>query len=69
VKILIKKKTEYRPHLWIRSERTKLMNSQSEALTSSIDWATRQSAALFQLKAATDLAELLLSQGTYGRRT
>jgi hypothetical protein len=29
---------------------------------SAIDWAKRQSAALFELKAATDLAELLLKQ-------
>ena len=33
------------------------------ALLSSIDWAKRQSAVLFELKAATDLAELLLKQG------
>ena len=30
---------------------------------SAIDWAKRQSATLFELKAATDLAELLLKQG------
>jgi hypothetical protein len=29
---------------------------------SAIDWAKRQSATLFELKAATDLAELLLNQ-------
>jgi hypothetical protein len=29
---------------------------------SAIDWAKRQSATLFELKAATDLAELLLKQ-------
>jgi tetratricopeptide (TPR) repeat protein len=33
-----------------------------ESLLSAIDWAKRQSAALFELKAATDLAELLLKQ-------
>jgi tetratricopeptide (TPR) repeat protein len=33
-----------------------------EGLLSSIDWAKRQSATLFELKAATDLAELLLKQ-------
>jgi hypothetical protein len=32
------------------------------ALLLSIDWAKRQSAVLFELKAATDLAELLLKQ-------
>jgi tetratricopeptide (TPR) repeat protein len=32
------------------------------SLLSAIDWAKRQSAALFELKAATDLAELLLKQ-------
>ena len=32
-------------------------------LLSAIDWAKRQSATLFELKAATDLAELLLKQG------
>ena len=31
-------------------------------MLSSIDWAKRQSATLFELKAATDLAELLLKQ-------
>jgi predicted ATPase/DNA-binding winged helix-turn-helix (wHTH) protein len=34
-----------------------------KSLLSSIDWATRQSAALFELKAATDLGALLLPQG------
>src|SRR5258708_34653991 len=34
-----------------------------QSLLSSIDWAKRQSATLFELKAATDLAELLLNQG------
>jgi predicted ATPase/DNA-binding winged helix-turn-helix (wHTH) protein len=33
-----------------------------ETLRSAIDWAKRQSAGLFELKAATDLAELLLKQ-------
>jgi predicted ATPase/DNA-binding winged helix-turn-helix (wHTH) protein len=33
-----------------------------QSLLSSIDWAKRQSAALFELMAATDLAELLLKQ-------
>ena len=33
------------------------------SLISAIDWAKRQSATLFELKAATDLAELLLKQG------
>jgi tetratricopeptide (TPR) repeat protein len=33
------------------------------SLMSAIDWAKRQSATLFELKAATDLAELLLKQG------
>jgi tetratricopeptide (TPR) repeat protein len=33
------------------------------SLMSAIDWAKRQSATLFELKAATDLAELLLRQG------
>ena len=33
------------------------------SLLSAIDWAKRQSATLFELKAATDLAELLLKQG------
>jgi tetratricopeptide (TPR) repeat protein len=33
------------------------------SLLSSIDWARRQSAALFELQAAMDLAELLLKQG------
>jgi predicted ATPase len=33
-----------------------------QSLLSSIDWAKRQSATLFELKAATDLAELLLKQ-------
>jgi predicted ATPase/DNA-binding winged helix-turn-helix (wHTH) protein len=33
------------------------------SLLSSVEWARRQSAALFELKAATDLAELLLKQG------
>jgi predicted ATPase/DNA-binding winged helix-turn-helix (wHTH) protein len=33
------------------------------SLLSSIEWARRQSAPLFELKAATDLAELLLKQG------
>jgi tetratricopeptide (TPR) repeat protein len=32
------------------------------SLLSSIEWARRQSATLFELKAATDLAELLLKQ-------
>ena len=32
------------------------------SLMSAIDWAKRQSATLFELKAATDLAELLLKQ-------
>ena len=32
------------------------------SLLSAIDWAKRQSATLFELKAATDLAELLLKQ-------
>jgi predicted ATPase/DNA-binding winged helix-turn-helix (wHTH) protein len=34
-----------------------------ESLLSAIDWANRQSATLFELMAATDLAELLLKQG------
>jgi predicted ATPase/DNA-binding winged helix-turn-helix (wHTH) protein len=34
-----------------------------QILLSSIDWAKRQSATLFELMAATDLAELLLKQG------
>jgi predicted ATPase/DNA-binding winged helix-turn-helix (wHTH) protein len=34
-----------------------------QSFLSSIDWARRQSATLFELKAATDLAELLLKQG------
>ena len=34
-----------------------------ESLLSAIDWAKRQSATLFELKAATDLAELLQKQG------
>jgi predicted ATPase/DNA-binding winged helix-turn-helix (wHTH) protein len=34
-----------------------------QSLLSAIDWARRQSAALFELMAATDLAELLLEQG------
>ena len=34
-----------------------------QSLLSAIDWAKRQSAALFELKAATDLAELLPKQG------
>jgi len=34
-----------------------------ESLVSAIDWAKRQSATLFELMAATDLAELLLKQG------
>src|SRR5713101_7027230 len=34
-----------------------------ESLLSAIDWAKRQSATLFELKAATDLAELLLRPG------
>jgi tetratricopeptide (TPR) repeat protein len=34
-----------------------------ESLLSAIDWAKRQSATLFELMAATDLAELLLKQG------
>jgi tetratricopeptide (TPR) repeat protein len=34
-----------------------------ENLLSAIDWAKRQSATLFELTAATDLAELLLKQG------
>jgi predicted ATPase/DNA-binding winged helix-turn-helix (wHTH) protein len=33
-----------------------------ESLLSAIDWAKRQSASLFELKAATDLAELLLKE-------
>jgi tetratricopeptide (TPR) repeat protein len=33
-----------------------------ESLLSAIEWAKHQSAALFELKAATDLAELLLKQ-------
>jgi hypothetical protein len=33
-----------------------------KSLLSSIEWARRQSATLFELKSATDLAELLLSQ-------
>jgi hypothetical protein len=33
------------------------------SLMSAIDWAKRQSATLLELKAATDLAELLLKQG------
>jgi hypothetical protein len=33
-----------------------------ESLLSAIDWAKRQSAGLFELKAATDLADLLLKQ-------
>jgi hypothetical protein len=32
------------------------------SLLSAIDWAKRQSATLFEVKAATDLAELLLKQ-------
>jgi predicted ATPase/DNA-binding winged helix-turn-helix (wHTH) protein len=34
-----------------------------ESMLSAIDWAKRQSATLFELTAATDLAELLLEQG------
>jgi tetratricopeptide (TPR) repeat protein len=34
-----------------------------QSLLSAIDWARRQSALLFELKAATDLAELLLKRG------
>jgi tetratricopeptide (TPR) repeat protein len=34
-----------------------------ESLLSAIDWAKRQSATLFELKAATDLAEFLLKPG------
>jgi hypothetical protein len=34
-----------------------------ESLLSAMDWAQRQSATLFELMAATDLAELLLKQG------
>jgi tetratricopeptide (TPR) repeat protein len=34
-----------------------------ESLLSAIDWANRQSATLFELKAATDLAELLQKRG------
>jgi hypothetical protein len=34
-----------------------------QSLLSSIDWAKRQSATLIELKAAKDLAELLLKQG------
>jgi predicted ATPase/DNA-binding winged helix-turn-helix (wHTH) protein len=34
-----------------------------QSFLSSIDWARRQSATFFELKAATDLAELLLKQG------
>ncbi|MEA2892912.1 MAG: hypothetical protein QOI05_3705 [Bradyrhizobium sp.] len=34
-----------------------------QSLLSSIDWAKRQSATLFEVEAATDLAELLLKQG------
>ena len=34
-----------------------------QSLLSAIDWAKRQSATLFELKAATDLAELLVKQG------
>jgi predicted ATPase/DNA-binding winged helix-turn-helix (wHTH) protein len=34
-----------------------------QSLLSAIDWAKRQSATLFELKAATDLAKLLLKQG------
>src|ERR1700675_434897 len=34
-----------------------------ESLLSAIDWAKRQSATLFELMAATDLAELFLKQG------
>ena len=34
-----------------------------ESLLSAVDWAKRQSAALFELKAANNLAELLLKQG------
>jgi hypothetical protein len=34
-----------------------------ECLLSALDWAKRQSATLLKLKAATDLAELLLKQG------
>jgi tetratricopeptide (TPR) repeat protein len=37
-----------------------------QSLLSSIDWAKRQSATLFELKAASDLAELLLNQGRVG---
>jgi hypothetical protein len=33
------------------------------SLLSAIDWAKRQSATLFELKAATELGELLLRQG------
>jgi hypothetical protein len=33
-----------------------------ESLRSAIDWAKRQSAVLFELKAAIDLAELMLKQ-------
>ena len=34
-----------------------------QSLLSAIDWAKRQCATFFELKAATDLAELLLKQG------
>jgi hypothetical protein len=39
-----------------------------KSLLSAIDWAKRQSAALFELKAATDLAELFLKQGRMSDR-
>jgi hypothetical protein len=35
------------------------------ALLLSIDWAKRQSAVLFELKAATDLSELLLRKAAH----
>jgi tetratricopeptide (TPR) repeat protein len=47
----------------ILASRADADHSEAEAsLLSAIDWAKRQSATLFELKAATDLAELLLKQ-------
>jgi predicted ATPase/DNA-binding winged helix-turn-helix (wHTH) protein len=49
--------------LILASRSTEDHSEAEESLLLSIDWANRQSAALFELMAATDLAELLLKQG------
>jgi predicted ATPase len=48
--------------LVLASRPAKDYSEAEESLLSAVDWARRQSATLFELKAAIDLAELLLKQ-------